>query len=299
MLVAFFKDASVSKDRVSMSVVSGSTEYEACAGPIQRKEGYVDCPRQLIEGSYSFKLSINGQVVGTYPFQVVDTDRIKRMIKAVRMSDQVRNGRPPADTRIFAANSTVGIYIDYAESSGDTMSMRSVWNGTTSVICKDYQLSPSLGSNSYYCDWHVGRAGDYSIIAVIDGIDVGQYDYTVVDVKSPTLPEPLEPNASPSESSGANAFQRGKQGHEAEAANSAPQHESEIPGNSHYAPSTSLSDATNNAPTHQRPDNGARYQQLREQQEFWQRHGRGLVLREHLRELRSARHNSWDSHRGH
>ncbi len=275
-LIAYFKNASRFGDQVSIGIQG----YTPCEISIQIAEGYVSCTRQVSEGWHAFDLTVNGKFRNSYSFRVLDPARVKRMIQGVRMSEQVRTTRPAVDTRRFVVGSTAGIYIEYAESLGDTMSLKFLRNGVPSGECKDYQLASQPGAYSYYCDWRLDNAGSYTVIAYIDGIRVGRYKYTAVAQPAPPPPSELTANQTGRTASPTSA-------------------------NASTAPANDTASSSGiNSPTYpvERTQNSSRAasnryreqeRRYRAQQEYEQRHARGLALQERLREMRNAKRNSW------
>ena len=179
VLFANYVNGSVSSDRVNMEIMEGPTALPGgCAGPIQRTEGFIDCAQHLsFEGNYSFRLTVNGDVVANQPFRVLDENRIRRMITGAVISRDVRNGRPASDTRSFEAGSRIGIYLDYLAGNNDTVSIQIKRSGNISGTCEPFVVGSMWGSN--WCEWRFDQPGQYSFVVLIDGIETRTEEFSV------------------------------------------------------------------------------------------------------------------------
>lgn len=191
-LYADYVEARTEEDTLQLTALNeaGQPMVNCPLATAELEAGQLACTVTLAEGRYVSQIMVNGRVVGTTPFRILDSARIRGMITFAAVAARADTGRPAADTRTFYnGSSPVGLYVEYGNGAREILHV-TVWrDGVISTSCNDFALNQ--GSGAYYCQFPSLTTGNYLFQVRIEGIAVGEYRFTV----SPNAPPP--PPAAP------------------------------------------------------------------------------------------------------
>jgi hypothetical protein len=182
LFIRYAGAASGGGDHIKVVLLSTNGEIDNCPEvALAAGEGTTFCRTvTLSPGAYSFQVSVNGAIRGTYPFQVNPAPPAVA-ITEVNVAREVQNNVPIDMTATLFAPANPSLFIRYtgASPTGADHVTIALWDSSHEIAsCSDHVLVGGDGTYSCYQTSPL-EVGSYEFRLSLNGGSVGTYPFTV------------------------------------------------------------------------------------------------------------------------